>query len=537
VSTQEDQEITKVLKVLVSDSLAEEGITVLEQAAGIEVLNKPGCSPDELLELIKDADGLVIRSNTKVTPEVFATAKNLRIVGRAGIGVDNIDLPAATQAGVVIVNTPEGNNITTAEHAIALIVSLARHIPQATASMKKGLWEKKKFQGMELYNRTLGVLGAGNIGRFVVSRAKGLGMKVIVHDPYLTAEAAARLEVERVELDEMMSRADIVTVHVPKTKETTGILGREQFKIAKPGLIVINAARGGIVDEEALFEALESGQIGAAGLDVFVEEPPPEGHPLVNHPNVICTPHLGASTEQAQINVAVAVAEQLRDFLIDGEVRNSLNVPTVSPEQMAEVGPYIELGQKLGSFQGQLAQGRIDIVEVEYSGEVAELKVAAITIAVLKGILEPVRESVNLVNASSIAQELGIKVIESKVARSTDFASAVTVRVKGVTDRLVAGAVFHGCQPRIVRIDDFMLEAIPEGCTLLLHNHDQSGVVGTVGTVLGDAGINISRMQLALHESRGEACMLVNINQDPGEKVLAALRDAENMIAVQLLEL
>ena len=526
-----------MLKVLVSDSLAEQGVTVLEQAAGIEVINKPGCSPDELLALIPEIDGLVIRSNTKVTADVLDAAQNLKIVGRAGIGVDNVDTPAATRHGIVVVNTPEGNNITTAEHAIALMISLARHVPQATASMKAGKWEKKKFQGMELYNRTLGVLGAGNIGRFVVSRAKGLGMKVIVHDPYLTAEAAARLEVERVELGEMMSRADVVTVHVPKTKETTGILGAAEFAQAKPGLIVINAARGGIVDEAALFEALESGQVGAAGLDVFVEEPPPADHPLVNHPNVICTPHLGASTEQAQINVAVAVAEQIRDFLLNGEVRNSINVPTVSPEQMAEVGPYITLGQKLGSFQGQLAQGRVDVVEVEYSGEVAELKVAPITIAVLKGILAPVREGVNLVNASHIAQELGIKVIESKVARSRDFASAVTVRVKGVVDRLVAGAVFHGDQPRVVRIDDFMLEAIPEGCTLLIHNHDQSGVVGHVGTALGSAGINISRMQLALHESRGEACMLVNIDQDPGEKVLSALREADNMIAVQLLEL
>ena len=524
-------------KVLVSDSLAEQGVTVLEQAPGIEVINRPGASPDELLELIADVDGLAIRSATKVTAEVMAAAKNLRIVGRAGIGVDNVDIPAATERGVVVVNTPEGNNITTAEHAIALMVSLARHVPQATASMKAGKWEKKKFQGMELYNRTLGVLGAGNIGRFVVSRAKGLGMKVIVHDPYLTQEAAARLEVERVELGEMMSRADVVTVHVPKTKETTGILGAAEFAQAKPGLIVINAARGGIVDEAALLEALENGQVGAAGLDVFVEEPPPADHPLVNHPNVICTPHLGASTEQAQINVAVAVAEQIRDYLLNGEVRNSLNVPTVSPEQMEAVGPYIGLGEKLGAFQGQLAQGRVDVVEVEYSGEVADYKVAPITIAVLKGILSSVRESVNLVNASHIAQELGIKVIESKVARSTDFASSITVKVKGVVDRLVGGAVFHGDQPRIVRIDDFMLEAIPEGCTLLIHNHDQSGVVGHVGTILGSAGINISRMQLALHESRGEACMLVNIDQDPGQEVLASLRDADNMLAVQLLEL
>ncbi|HEB90523.1 MAG TPA: phosphoglycerate dehydrogenase [Deltaproteobacteria bacterium] len=524
-------------KVLVSDSLAEQGVTILEQSPGIEVLNKPGISPDELMALIPEIDGLVIRSNTKVTSDVLDAAKNLKIVGRAGIGVDNIDVAAATRNGVVVENTPEGNNITTAEHAIALMVSLARHIPQATASMKAGKWEKKKFQGMELYNRTLGVLGAGNIGRFVVSRAKGLGMKVIVHDPYLTPEAAARLEVERVELDEMMSRSDVVTVHVPKTKDTTGILGRDEFAKAKPGLMVINAARGGIVDEEALLEALESGQVGSAGLDVFVTEPPPADHPLVNHPNVICTPHLGASTEQAQINVAIAVAEQIRDFLTNREVRNSLNVASVSPEQMAEVGPYIELGEKLGRFQGQLAQGRVDTVEVEYSGEIAELKVAPITIAVLKGILSPVRENVNLVNAAHVAQELGIKVIESKVARSKDFASTVTVRVKGVVDRMVAGAVFHGTQPRIVRIDDFMLEAIPEGCTLLLHNHDESGVVGTVGTILGSAHINISRMQLALNEASGEACMLVNVDQEPDEKVLSALRDTKNMIAVRVLEL
>ena len=524
-------------KILISDSLAEQGVSVLEHAAGIEVSNRPGLSPEELLEAIPEYDGLVIRSNTKVTEEVLEAAKKLRIVGRAGIGVDNVDVAAATRHGIVVANTPEGNNITTAEHAIALMVSLARHIPQATASMKAGKWEKKKFQGMELFNRTLGVLGAGNIGRYVVSRAKGLGMKVIVHDPYLTAEAAARLEVERVDLDELMSRSDVVTVHVPKTKETTGILGRDAFAKAKPGLFVINAARGGIVCEEALLEALESGKVAGAGLDVFVEEPPQADHPLVNHPDVICTPHLGASTEQAQINVAIAVAEQLRDFLLEGEIRNSINVPTVSPEQMAEVEPYLELGRKLGSFQGQLAKGRIDVVEVEYSGEVAELKVAPITIAVLQGILAPVRESVNAVNAAHLAQELGIKVIESKVARSKDFASAVTVKIKGVIERLVAGTVFHGNQPRIVRVDDFMLEAIPEGCTLLIHNHDQSGVVGHIGMILGDAGINISRMQLALLESRKEACMLVNVDQDPGEEVLGALRDSEGMIAVQLVEL
>ncbi len=524
-------------KILISDSLAEQGVAVLEQASGIEVLNRPGISPGELLELIEDIDGLVIRSNTKVTAELLEAASSLRIIGRAGIGVDNVDVAAATRRGIVVANTPEGNNIAAAEHAIALIVSLARHIPKATASMKAGKWEKRKFQGMELFNRTLGVLGAGNIGRYVVARAKGLGMKVIVHDPYLTAEAAARLEVERVEFDEMMSRADILTVHVPKTKETTGIIDREAFAKAKPGLLVINAARGGIVDEEALLEALDSGQVGAAGLDVFDEEPPPPGHPLVNHPNVICTPHLGASTDQAQINVAIAVAEQLRDFLLHGEIRNSINVASVAPEQMAAVAPYLVLAEKLGSFQGQLARGRVDVVEVEYSGEVAELHVAPITNAVRKGILSPVREGVNLVNAAHLAQELGIKVIESKVARSTDFASGVAVRVKGVVDRLVAGAVFHGDQPRIVRIDDFMLEAIPEGPTLFLQNHDQPGVVGTVGTILGEGNINISRMQLALVRERNEAAMLVNIDSRPGERVMERLRAIPHVMSAQLVEL
>ena len=524
-------------KVLVSDSLAQQGVEVLEQADGLEVIERPGASPGELLELVADVEGLVIRSGTKVTADVIAAAHHLKVIGRAGIGVDNVDVGAATARGIVVVNTPEGNNITTAEHAIALMVSAARHIPHATASMKAGKWEKKKFQGMELFNRTLGVVGAGNIGRIVVARAKGLGMRVVVSDPFLTAEAAKRLDVERVEFDELLARSDVITVHVPKTKETTSLINATAMAKCKPGVILVNAARGGIIDEPDLLEALDSGQVGAAALDVFVEEPPSADHPLVSHPRVICTPHLGASTEQAQVNVSVAVAEQVRDFLLEGVVRNSINVPSMSPELMSEMGPYLELSEKLGSFLGQWADGGTNTLEIEYAGEIADINVAPLTIAVLKGFLQRSQEHVNMVNAPLLAEELGIKLVETRVRKAVDFASSITVKSGGDTHHLIEGAIFHGAQPRIVRLDDFMLEAIPEGPTLLLRNHDESGVVGTVGTILGEAGINISRMQLALVPERSEAAMLVNVDPLPGEEVVGELRKVPHVHTVKLLEL
>jgi D-3-phosphoglycerate dehydrogenase len=524
-------------RVLVSDSLAPQGLEILADARGIEVDYAPDLSPDALLERIREADGLVIRSGTKVTREVLAAATKLRVVGRAGIGVDNVDLPAATERGVVVVNTPSGNNVTTAEHAIALLVSLARHIPQATASMKAGKWEKTAFTGMELSNRTLGVIGLGNIGRVVAQKAQGLGMRVIAFDPHLPDDIAAKLDIDLVDFDTLLVRADALTVHVPKTKDTAGLLGAAAFAKCKPGVLVVNAARGGIVDEKALYAALESGQVGGAGLDVFEQEPPPKDHPLVLHPKVICTPHLGASTEQAQLNVAIQVAEQVRDFLLAGEVRNGVNVPSVSPELLTQLRPYLLLGEKLGRFQGQLCPGKIDEIEIEYAGGVADLRVAPITIAVLKGLLETVTDRVNMVNAPVIAREHGIKVIESKASRSDDYASTVTTRVRGCVDRLIAGAVFHGTQPRIVRIDDFILEAIPEGHTLLLHNHDRPGVVGAVGTILGEAGCNISRMQLALQRERNEAAMLVNVDGAPSDAVMEQLRSLPHVISCQLVEL
>ncbi|MEE2678712.1 MAG: phosphoglycerate dehydrogenase [Myxococcota bacterium] len=524
-------------KVLVSDSLAPRGLEILEQSPGLEVDYRPGIDAGELLAAVADAHGLVIRSGTKVTRDVIDAAAELQVIGRAGIGVDNVDVAAATARGIVVMNTPGGNNITTAEHAVALIVALARHIPQATASMKSGQWEKKQFVGVELYNRTLGVVGLGNIGRIVADRARGLGMKVVGHDPFLTEQAALKLDIERVNFGELLARADIVTLHVPRTKETQGMLGREAFAQIKPGALVVNAARGGILDEAALLEALDSGRVAGAALDVFEEEPPPADHPLVAHERVICTPHLGASTEQAQVNVAIAVAEQVRDFLCHDVIGNAVNVPSISREMLGEMAPYLELAVKLGRFQGQLCRGSIEEIEVEYSGAAADLNVAPMTVAVLKGLLESATDQVNMVNAPVLAQQRGIKVVESKSNRLSDFASAISTRVKGDAERLIVGAIFHGGQPRLVRLDDFMLEAIPEGPTLLLHNHDRPGVVGKVGSVLGEAGVNIARMQLALSRERSEACMLVNIDTPPPDRVLAELAGLDNMISAQLVDL
>jgi D-3-phosphoglycerate dehydrogenase len=526
-----------VAKVLVTDSLATPGLEILEQTPGLTVENRPGLKGDELLAAVVDADALVIRSGTQVTAEVIAAAEKLRVVGRAGIGVDNVDLPAATERGIVVMNTPGGNNITTAEHAIALLISLARHIPQASASMKKGHWDKKRFVGMELYNRTLGLIGLGNIGRIVARRGRGLGMKVIAHDPFLSEKARAAAEVELVSFDDLLARSDAISVHVPRTPDTVRMLGDAAFERVRRGVLIINAARGGIIDEAALLRALDDGRVGGAAMDVFENEPPGADDPLVRHEDVICTPHLGASTEQAQVNVAIAVAEQVRDYLIDGTVGNALNMPSISKELFAQIRPYLELGAKLGRFQGQLCSGSIEQVEIEYSGEAAGLEVAPITVTVLKGILESVSDGVNLVNAPVLAQQQGIKVIESKSSQSRDFASVIATRVVGCVDRYIVGAVFHGGQPRIVRIDDFMLEAIPEGPTLLLRNHDQPGVVGTVGTVLGEGGINISRMQLGLVPERGEAAMLVNIDRAPDADIMERLRNLPHMISAQLVDL
>jgi D-3-phosphoglycerate dehydrogenase len=362
-------------------------------------------------------------------------------------------------------------------------------------------------------------------------------MKVIAHDPFLTESVAAQLDVELVSLDQLLERADAISVHVPRTKDTTGLLGRKAFAKCRAGVLIVNAARGGIVDEAALLAALDSGKVGGAALDVFVDEPPKPDHPLIGHERVICTPHLGASTEQAQLNVAIGIAEQVRDYLLQGVIRNAVNVPSISKELLDRVRPYLALAEKLGRMHGQLAPAGIEQVEVEFSGEAAGFDVTPMTIAVLKGLLDSVTDQVNMVNAPVLAKQRGIKVVESKSSTSRDFVSAISVRVRGVLERLIVGAVFQGGQPRIVRIDQFMLEAIPEGPTLLLHNHDQPGVVGKVGTILGEEGLNISRMQLALAPDGSEAAMLVNITRPPAPEALERLRALPEVISAQFLDL
>ncbi len=528
-----------MFRVLVPDKLSDEGLAVLEAEEGIEVDHKPGIDPDELLRIISGYDGLIVRSGTKVTADLLEVADKLRVVGRAGIGVDNIDLGVATARGVIVMNSPEGNAITTAEHAIALMTSLARRIPQATASIRSGEWDRAKFSGKELFNQVLGVIGLGTVGSIVADRARGLRMRVIAVDPLVSDERAQRLGVELVSLDEFYRRADIISIHVPLTKDNAGMVDAEAFSRMKDGVLLVNAARGGIVSESALVEALESGKVAGAALDVFESEPPQSDNPLLQRDDVVLTPHLGSATTQAQVNVAIDIATQVRDYLKTGVVRNAVNLPSVSAEELEQLGPFISLGEKLGSFQGQVCSGGIDEIEVEYAGQIAELNVQAVTIAVLKGFLAPwVGDRVNFVNAPHIAQEHGVRVVESKAAIPEDFVSLLTVRVRTkLREHLVSGAIFGRTQPRIVRVDDFRFEAIPEGPTFLVRNIDRPGVVGRLGTLLGDARINIKRMQLGLHPETGKALQLLSVDPAPSEEVVEAVRGLEGVESAQLIDL
>ena len=526
-------------RVLVSDALSEQGLAVLEEASGIELDYRPAIGEEDLATVVSDCQGWIVRSGTKVTAELIAAASELRVIGRAGIGVDNVDLGAATERGVIVMNTPGGNAVTTAEHALALITALARKIPQATASMRTGRWEKERFSGQELFNQTLGVIGLGNIGSIVAERARGLRMHVIAHDPVVGEERAQRLGVELVSLEELFARADVVTPHVPLTKDTRGLIGRAAIARMKDGALIVNAARGGIVDEAALLEALESGKLGGAALDVFEQEPPPPDHPLLQRDDVILTPHLGAATAQAQLNVAIAVAEQVVDYLTRGFVRNAVNMPSLSPEEFEELGPFITLGEKLGLFQGQVAAS-IREVNVEYAGRIAQCNVQPVTLALLRGLLAPwCGATVNYVNAPLIARQRGIRVIESKADEPEDFVSLLSARVRTHEGRehLVCGTLFGRQQPRIVRVDDFRFEAIPEGETLLLRNVDRPGVVGRIGTLLGESDVNIKRMQLGLHLETGQALQLLSVEGELTERLIQDLEALPGITSARLLDL
>ena len=505
--------MTNQIKVLISDKMDPKAAAIF-RGRGIEVDEKPGLTADELKATIGGYDGLAIRSATKVTRDMLAAADRLKVVGRAGIGVDNVDIPAATARGVVVMNTPFGNSITTAEHAIALMFALARQLPEADASTQAGRWEKNRFMGVELTGKTLGLIGAGNIGSIVASRALGLRMKVAAYDPFLTPERAIELGVEKVELDDLLARADFITLHTPLTDQTRNILSRDNLAKTRRGVRIVNCARGGLIDEAALKDGLDSGQIGGAALDVFEAEPATDS-PLFGTPNFISTPHLGASTSEAQVNVAIQVAEQMSDFLALGGVTNAINMPSLSAEEAPRLQPYMALAEKLGRLIGQVALDDVRSIDVEVEGAAAELNMKPITGAVLAGLMGTYSQSVNMVNAPFLAKERGLDVREIRHDREGDYHTLLTVSV-GTDDGVqrVEGTLFGNRAPRLVKIFGVPVEAELTGQMIYIVNTDAPGFIGALGTTLGENGINIATFNLGRRKDEGEAVALVAVD-DP----------------------
>ena len=506
-------------KVLISDKMDDNAARIFaERGCDVDVIT--GKTPEELKEIIGQYDGLAIRSSTKVTPEILDAATNLKVIGRAGIGVDNVDIPAASSKGVVVMNTPFGNSITTAEHAIAMMMALARQIPDANTRTKAGEWPKKDFMGIEVTGKTLGLIGAGNIGAIVASRAQGLKMKVIAYDPFLTPERAVELGVEKVDLDALMARADFITLHTPLTDETRNILSRERLEAAKPGVRIINCARGGLIDEAALKDMLESGQVAGAALDVFAVEPAKD-NPLFEAPNFICTPHLGASTTEAQVNVALQVAEQMADYLVNGGVTNALNMPSLSAEEAPKLKPYMALAENLGSLIGQLAHGNLEKISIETEGHAAELNQKPIVGAVLAGVMKRYSDTVNMVNAPFIAKERGMEVREIRNEKEGTYQTLVRVTVAtSQGNRSVAGTLFGNKEPRLVEIFGIGIEADLAGNMLYIVNQDAPGFIGRVGALMGEYDINIGTFHLGRRGSGDEAIILLSVDQPIPQEVI-----------------
>ncbi|MEP0191559.1 MAG: phosphoglycerate dehydrogenase [Erythrobacter sp.] len=521
-------------KVLISDKMDPNAARIFEER-GCDVDVITGETPEELIARIGDYQGLAIRSSTTVTPQVLDAAKNLEVIGRAGIGVDNVDIPYASGKGVVVMNTPFGNSITTAEHAIAMTLALARMIPAANARTQNGEWPKKDFMGVEVTGKTIGLIGAGNIGSIVASRALGLKMKVVAYDPFLTEDRAVEMGVEKVDLDTLLSRADFVTMHTPLTDETRNILSRERLENAKPGIRIVNCARGGLIDEAALKDCLESGQVAGAALDVFAQEPAKE-NPLFGAPNFICTPHLGASTTEAQVNVALQVAEQMADYLVNGGVTNALNMPSLSAEEAPKLKPYMALAEKLGSLVGQLAHGNLTKISIEREGSAAELNGKPITGAVLAGFMRRYSETVNMVNAPYLAKERGLEVSEIRQTREGAFNTLIRVSVE--TDqgpRSVAGTLFGNEAPRLVEIFGIGIEAELDGHMLYVVNDDKPGFIGRIGTMLGNHGINIGTFNLGRRDAGGEAVLLLSLDEAMTEEMVAEAGKVDGVKLVKAL--
>lgn len=509
-------------RVLIADSLSPAAVAIFT-ARGVQADVKTGLSKAELLEIIGDYDGLAVRSATKADPEVIAAAKKLKVIGRAGIGVDNVNIPAATAAGIVVMNTPFGNSITTAEHAIAMMFALARQLPAADVSTQAGKWEKNRFMGVELYAKTLGLIGAGNIGGIVADRALGLKMKVVAYDPFLSPERAVEIGVEKVELDELLARADVITLHTPLTDKTRNILSADNLKKTKKGVLIVNCARGGLVDEIALRELLDSGHVGGAGFDVFTEEPA-KANPLFGSDKVVATPHLGASTNEAQENVALQVAEQMSDYLLTGAVTNALNSPSISAEEAPKLKPFVALAEKIGALAGQMVDFGILAIDIAYEGEVSNLNVKPMTSAALSGILKPMLAEINMVSAPAVAKERGITVSESRQEVSPTYDSLMRITItteKG--KRAFAGTVIAGA-PRMVEVKGMELDAGFAPAMLYINNLDKPGFIGALGMLLGEAGVNIATFNLGRLSADEDAIALVGVDQAPDEALLAKIQ-------------
>jgi len=526
-------------KVLVADSISQRGIDELSRDGALEVTVRTGLSDRELVDLIRQFSALVVRSQTKVTADILNAGTKLRVVGRAGVGVDNVDVETATRRGVVVLNAPGGNTVSTAEHAFSLLLSVARKIPQADANVRDKKWDKKNFEGVELYNKTLGIIGMGRIGSELSRRAIAFGMRVVAYDPYLSATRARSLQVELVDdIDDLLTSADFISLHTPLTAETRHLLDFARLQKTKRGVRIINCARGGLIDEEALARALQDRHVAGAALDVFETEPLPIDSPLRSAPNLILTPHLGASTSEAQESVGIEIAQSIRAALLEGTIRNAVNMPNLDAKTLAIIGPHLRFGEKLGRFLSQIAPKRAETLNVNYSGKVNEADTTAITRSILKGFLQTAGGSeVNEVNAPGFAESLGLKVSESRLSAPGDYTDMLELSATGEGKTVSVGGAFFGATPRIVSVNSRPVEARPHGVVLVLENTDRPGMVGRIGTLLGDGGVNIATMSLSRNQAGGTALTVLNLDSVPTASLLEEIRASDDIHSAQVIEL
>jgi len=526
-------------KVLIADSISQRGIDELSRDGALDVTVKTGLSERDLVDLIPQFSALVVRSETKVTADILNAGAQLRVVGRAGVGVDNVDVETATRRGIIVLNAPGGNTVSTAEHAFSLLLCVARKIPPAEASVRAGNWDRKNFEGVELYNKTLGIIGMGRIGSELSRRAIAFGMRVVAYDPYLSAARARSLQVELVdELDDLLASADFISLHTPLTNETRHLLDLARLKKTKRGVHIINCARGGLIDEDALAKALEDRHVAGAALDVFETEPLPANSPLRSAPHLVLTPHLGASTAEAQQGVGIEIGQSIRAALLEGTIRNAVNMPNLDAKTLAVIGPHLRFGEKLGRFLSQIAPRRADALNINYSGKVNEVDTTAITRSVLKGFLQAAGGTdVNEVNAPAFAESLGLKISESRLSAPGDYTDMLELSAAGEGKTVSVGGAFFGATPRIVSINSRPVEARPHGAMLVLENSDRPGMVGRIGTLLGDHGVNIATMSLSRNQAGGTALTVLNLDTAPSPELLDKIRANEDIHSAQVIEL